>query len=198
MPTAAEVYPSGFSATVQLHGPIVETLEGARRGVGHFRGVTTVVSKLLGMAQPDRAYFGQKDAQQARVVRALVSDLNIGTRIVTVPTVREPDGLAMSSRNRRLSPPDRKRAVAVSAALLAAQATVEAGERDASAVLRAAADVLAGQGIEPEYLALVDAESFAPVGRLGPDPAILAVAADLGGTRLIDNVPIEVPAATQV
>ena len=182
MPSAAEVYPPGFSATVQLHGPIVETLEGARRGVGHFQGVTTVVSKLLGMAQPDRAYFGQKDAQQARVVRALVADLNIGTRIVTVPTVREPDGLAMSSRNRRLTPPDRERAVAVSAALLAAQSAVEAGERDASAVLRAAADVLAGRGIEPEYLALVDAESFAPVGTLGPDPAILAVAADLGGT----------------
>src|SRR6476469_353399 len=96
MPSATEVYPPGFSATVQLHGPIVETLEGARRGVGHFQGVTTVVSKLLGMAQPDRAYFGQKDAQQARVVRALVADLNIGTQIVTVPTVREPDGLAMS------------------------------------------------------------------------------------------------------
>ncbi len=149
MPTAAEVYPPGFSATVQLHGPIVETLEGARRGVGHFQGVTTVVSKLLGMAQPDRAYFGQKDAQQARVVRALVADLNIDTQIVTVPTVREPDGLAMSSRNRRLNPQDRERAVAVSAAVLAAQAAVQAGERDAAAVLGTAADVLAGRGIEP-------------------------------------------------
>ncbi len=197
LPSATEVYPPGFSATVQLHGAIVETLEGARRGVGHFQGVTTVVSKLLGMAQPNRAYFGQKDAQQARVVRALVADLNIDTQIVTVPTVREPDGLAMSSRNRRLSPPDRKRAVAVSAALLVAQATVEAGERDASAVLRAAADVLAGQGIEPEYLALVDAETFVPVQILGDRPAILAVAADLGGTRLIDNMPIEPPAAEQ-
>jgi pantoate--beta-alanine ligase len=191
VPSAAEVYPPGFSATVQLHGPIVETLEGARRGVGHFQGVTTVVSKLLGMAQPDLAYFGQKDAQQARVVRALVADLNIDTRIVTVPTVREPDGLAMSSRNRRLNPQDRERAVAVSAALLAAQAAVAAGERDAAAILRAAADVLAGRGIEPEYLALVDAESFAPVGTLGSAPAILAVAADLGGTRLIDNMPIQ-------
>jgi pantoate--beta-alanine ligase len=194
MPAAAEVYPPGFSATVQLHGPIVETLEGARRGVGHFRGVTTVVSKLLGMAQPDRAYFGQKDAQQARVVRALVADLNIDTQIVTVPTVREPDGLAMSSRNRRLNPVDRERAVAVSAALLAAQAAVQAGERDAAVVLRVAADVLAGRGIEPEYLALVDAETFLPVEVLGASPAILAVAADLGGTRLIDNMPIEPPA----
>ena len=191
VPSAAEVYPPGFSATVQLHGPIVETLEGARRGVGHFQGVTTVVSKLLGMAQPDRAYFGQKDAQQARVVRALVADLNIATEIVTVPTVREPDGLAMSSRNRRLNQRDRERAVAVSAGLLAAQAAVAAGERDAAAILRAAADVLAGRGIEPEYLALVDAESFTPVHTLGSAPAILAVAADLGGTRLIDNVPIQ-------
>ena len=102
-PSPDEVYPPGFTATVELHGPIVESLEGARRGAGHFRGVTTVVTKLLGMAQPDRAYFGQKDAQQARVVRAMVADLNINTEIVTVPTVREPDGLAMSSRNRRLS-----------------------------------------------------------------------------------------------
>jgi len=197
MPAAAEVYPPGFSATVQLHGPIVETLEGARRGVGHFQGVTTVVSKLLGMAQPDRAYFGQKDAQQARVVRALVADLNIDTVIVTVPTVREPDGLAMSSRNRRLNSVDRERAVAVSAALLAAQAVVRAGERDAAAVLGAAAEVLTGRGIEPEYLALVDAETFLPVEVLGASPAILAVAADLGGTRLIDNMPIEPPAAGQ-
>jgi pantoate--beta-alanine ligase len=197
MPAAAEVYPPGFSATVQLHGPIVETLEGARRGVGHFQGVTTVVSKLLGMAQPDRAYFGQKDAQQARVVRALVADLNIDTQIVTVPTVRESDGLAMSSRNRRLNPVDRERAAGVSAALLAAQAAVQAGERDAAVVLRAAADVLAGRGIEPEYLALVDAETFLSVEVLGAAPAILAVAADLGGTRLIDNMPIEPPAAAQ-
>jgi pantoate--beta-alanine ligase len=197
MPAAAEVYPPGFSATVQLHGAIVETLEGARRGVGHFQGVTTVVSKLLGMAQPDRAYFGQKDAQQARVVRALVADLNIDTQIVTVPTVREPDGLAMSSRNRRLNPVDRERAVAVSASLLAAQAAVRAGVRDAAEVLGAATEVLAGRGIEPEYLALVDAETFLPVEVLGAWPAILAVAADLGGTRLIDNMPIEPLAAGQ-
>src|SRR6478735_10606317 len=191
VPSAAEVYPPGFSATIELHGPIVESLEGARRGAGHFRGVTTVVGKLFGMAQPDRAYFGQKDAQQARVVRAMVADLNIDTEIVTVPTVREPDGLAMSSRNRRLNSVDRERAVAVSAALLAAQAVVRAGERDAAAVLGAAAEVLTGRGIEPEYLALVDAETFLPVEVLGASPAILAMAADLGGTRLIDNVLVE-------
>ena len=146
------------------------------------------MSKLLGMAGPDRAYFGQKDAQQARVVRALVADLNIDTQIVTVPTVREPDGLAMSSRNRRLSPADRARAARVSAALRAAQAAVAGGERDAGSLLRAAAEVLAGNGIEPEYLALVDAETFLPVDMLAAGTGVLAVAADLGGTRLIDNV----------
>ena len=97
-------HPPGFTATVSLHGPIVEALEGAHRGPGHFQGVTTVVSKLFGMASPDRAYFGQKDAQQVRVVQAMVADLNIAIEIVVVPTVREPDGMAMSSRNRRLSP----------------------------------------------------------------------------------------------
>ena len=118
VPSAAEVYPPGFSATVELHGPIVDGLEGARRGAGHFRGVTTVVSKLLGMAQPDRAYFGQKDAQQARVVRALVADLNIDTEIVTVPTVREPDGLGHVQPEPAAGRGfDRARAVGVSQAL---------------------------------------------------------------------------------
>jgi pantoate--beta-alanine ligase len=191
VPDPVEVYPPGFSATVELHGPIVDVLEGARRGAGHFRGVTTVVSKLLGMSAPDRAYFGQKDAQQARVVRALVADLNIDTDIVAVPTVREADGLAMSSRNRRLSEQDRARAVGVSQALLAGQALAATGELDAGTVLRAAAEVLARNEIDPEYLALVDAETFLPVEVLGAGPAVLAVAADLGGTRLIDNVLVE-------
>ncbi|MET0865613.1 MAG: pantoate--beta-alanine ligase [Nakamurella sp.] len=190
-PAPEEVYPPGFSATVELHGPIVESLEGARRGAGHFRGVTTVVAKLLGMAQPDRAYFGQKDAQQARVIRALVADLNINTEIVTVPTVREPDGLAMSSRNRRLNAEHRTHAVAVSKALLTAKQLAGGGEHSAPALLRSAAEVLGRAGIVPEYLALVDAETFLPVTDLAGGPAILAVAADLGGTRLIDNVLVE-------
>lgn len=190
VPPADEVYPPGFTATVQLHGPIVESLEGARRGVGHFSGVTTVVAKLLGMAGPDRAYFGQKDAQQARVVRALVADLNIDTTIVTVPTVREPDGLAMSSRNRRLSPDDRTKAAAVSAALRAAQGAFAEGVLDPEQALEIARDVLQRNGIEPEYLAAVDAETFLPADRLGSRPVIVAIAADLGGTRLIDNTLI--------
>ena len=189
-PSADEVYPPGFSATVELHGPIVESLEGARRGAGHFRGVTTVVTKLLGMAQPDRAYFGQKDAQQARVVRALVADLNINTEIVTVPTVREPDGLAMSSRNRRLSPSTGRTRSRSRRRCWRPKRRPRRGSRTGR-LLRAAAEVLAGRGIDPEYLALVDAETFLPVDTLDAGPAILAVAADLGGTRLIDNVLVE-------
>ncbi|MGS0686405.1 pantoate--beta-alanine ligase [Nakamurella sp. GG22] len=189
-PDAAEVYPPGFSASVQLHGPIVETLEGARRGVGHFHGVTTVVCKLLNMAQPDRAYFGQKDAQQARVVMALVADLNIDTEIVTVPTVREPDGLAMSSRNRRLSPADRIRAAVIPGALDAAAAAVAGGERDAGKIAGIAEQRFTAAGLAPEYVALVDAARFQPVATLGPTATILAVAVEIGGTRLIDNIPL--------
>ncbi len=189
-PPPDEVYPPGFTASVQLHGPLVETLEGAHRGLGHFSGVTTVVTKLLGMAAPDRAYFGQKDAQQQRVIRALVRDLNIPTEIVTVPTVREPDGLAMSSRNRRLSPEHRARAAGLYAALTAAVDLAASGERDAAALLAASRDVLAGSSIAPEYLALVDADTFTPLAALAGRPAVLAVAADVGGTRLIDNVII--------
>lgn len=187
-PPAAEVYPPGFSASVELHGPIVESLEGVRRGPGHFRGVTTVVSKLLNMAQPDNAYFGQKDAQQARVAAVLVADLNIDTKIVTVPTVREPDGLAMSSRNRRLSNTDRARAAAVPAALRAAQAVIAAGEHDASVIRGAALEHCARAALTPEYVALVDADTFLPLRTLSEAPAILVIAVDVGGTRLIDNV----------
>ena len=124
-------------------------------------------------------------------VRALVADLNIDTEIVTVPTVREPDGLAMSSRNRRLGERDRARAVGVSQALLAAQALAAAGEHSAKKVLAAAAEILRRHHIEPEYLELVDAETFLRIDVLGGGPAVLAVAADLGGTRLIDNVLVE-------
>ena len=187
-PGVQEVYPPGFTATVALHGAIVEGLEGAHRGVGHFQGVTTVVSKLLGMASPDRAYFGQKDAQQVRVVRAMVADLNIPTEIVVVPTVREPDGLALSSRNRRLSPFDRARAAHISEALRAAELAVAGGIVDAGSLVRVARKVLSDNAIDMEYLELVDAETFLPVQVLVAGPAILAVAAMIGGTRLIDNV----------
>lgn len=187
-PGVAEVYPPGFTATVSLHGPIVEALEGAHRGVGHFQGVTTVVSKLFGMVSPDRAYFGQKDAQQVRVVRAMVADLNIPTEIVVVPTVREADGMAMSSRNRRLSPFERARAAHISAALWEAEVAVANGIVDAGAVVQVARKILTDNAIDVEYLELVDADTFLPVRVLVAGPALLAVAAVIGGVRLIDNV----------
>ncbi len=193
VPPAEEVYPPGFSATVALHGPIVETLEGTQRGTGHFAGVTTVVSKLLNMAAPQRAYFGAKDAQQARVVRALVADLNIDTEIVTVPTVRESDGLAMSSRNRRLTPAERTQATALFAALRAAQQMSSGGEGRVDVILAEAHRILADNGITPEYLALVDADTFLPADSVGVRPALLLVAAQVGTTRLIDNVRLGPP-----
>jgi len=193
VPSAAEIYPPGFTVTVELHGPMVETLEGTHRGIGHFRGVTTVVSKLLNIAGPRRAYFGAKDAQQARVVRALVADLDIDTEIVTVPTVREPDGLAMSSRNRRLSPAERGQATGLFAALRAAQQMNSGGEGRGQVILDEARRILTEHGITPEYLALVDADTFLPAAAVGVQPAVLLVAAQIGNTRLIDNVRLGPP-----
>lgn len=186
-PQVAEVYPPGFSASVQLRGPLVETLEGAARGAGHFHGVTTVVTKLFGMSMPDRAYFGAKDAQQARVILALVRDLNIPVQIVIGPTVREADGLAMSSRNRRLRPAERVRAAAIYRALRSAWQRAADGERNAEVIRAAAARVLAEHDLTPEYLALVEPDTFEPAAVVDA-PALLAVAARVGGVRLIDNV----------
>jgi pantoate--beta-alanine ligase len=188
-PAPDEVYPPGFRTTVALRGPIVDGFEGAQRGAGHFNGVTTVVTKLLSMVRPDRAYFGEKDAQQLRVVRALVADLNLGVDIVPVATVREPDGLALSSRNGRLTVADRERALGLSRCLFTARAAFESGVRDSEGLVRVGARVLAEHGVEPEYLAVVDGSSFEPVDRIDGE-AVLVVAATVGGTRLIDNVPL--------
>jgi pantoate--beta-alanine ligase len=186
-PPVEEVYPEGFDATVRVGG-MTEVLCGdpARRGPEHFEGVTTVVTKLFNMAQPDRAYFGQKDAQQALVIRKLVRDLDMPVRIEVCPTVREPDGLAMSSRNAYLTAEERERARALSRALEAADATVAGGRRDASAVLAAARAELEGAGIEPEYLELRSATDLEPVERVNGS-TLLAVAARVGRARLIDN-----------
>ena len=192
-PPVTEVYPAGFATSVTVAG-LGEVLEGAERGPGHFAGVCTVVAKLLNMVGPDVAYFGQKDAQQAAVVKRMVRDLDIPARIEVLPTVREPDGLALSSRNRRLSPADRERALALSRGLGAARAAYAAGERDAGALRAAAAATL--DGLRPEYLAVVDPETFAPLTTL-EGPALVAVAAHVGPVRLIDNVLLEpVPVAT--
>ena len=190
-PPVDQVYPPGFATTVSVAG-LTETLEGVHRGRAHFDGVATIVTKLFNMVGPDVAYFGQKDAQQAVVIRRLVRDLDIPVAIEVCPTVRETDGLAMSSRNVHLSAADRARAAALHRALRAAQDAVSAGERDPGAARERALAELARADIEPEYVELVSADTLAPLHRIAGD--VLAVlAASVGGTRLIDNEPIHPP-----
>lgn len=186
-PPVEEVYPDGFDTTVAVGG-LTATLEGdeAQRGAEHFRGVTTVVTKLFNMVGPDVAYFGQKDAQQALVIRKLVRDLDMQVRIEVCPTIRDADGLALSSRNAYLSPEERERALALSRALRAAEAAVASGARDATAVVGAAREELARAGLEPDYLQLRSATDLSPVERVNGS-TLLAVAAHVGRARLIDN-----------
>ncbi|WP_127820537.1 pantoate--beta-alanine ligase [Microbacterium sp. CPCC 204701] len=189
-PGGDEVYPAGFSTMVSVTGPVAETLEGAQRGRAHFDGVATVVTKLLLSVLPDAAYFGAKDAQQVAVIRRLVADLSIPVRVVVCPTSRDDDGLARSSRNARLTPEERSRALAIPRALSAVTDAAAAGVTDTEALRADAAAVLSDAGVEPEYLALVDPVSFEPVAaRRGP--VLVAIAARVGRTRLIDNVVLE-------
>jgi pantoate--beta-alanine ligase len=187
-PPVEEVYPTGFDTTVEVGG-LTEPLDGAARP-GHFKGVTTVVTKLLNMVGPDAAYFGQKDAQQALVIRKLVADLNMPVRIEVCPTIREPDGLAMSSRNAYLTDEEREHALALSRALRAAEDAVERGRVDAAAVLAAARQELDEAGIEPEYLELRSATDLTPAERVNGS-TLLAVAARVGRARLIDNTMLK-------
>jgi pantoate--beta-alanine ligase len=186
-PPVEEVYPDGFSTTVSVGG-LTEVLDGhpARRGQSHFDGVTTVVTKLFNMVQPDRAWFGQKDAQQAVVIKRLARDLDIPVEIEVLPTVREPDGLAMSSRNVYLSAEERERALGLSRALRAAEAVVAEGRREADDVLAAARAELDARDVEPEYLELLSADDLSPTQRVN-GRTLLAVAARVGRARLIDN-----------
>jgi pantoate--beta-alanine ligase len=190
-PPVEEVYPAGFASAVEVGG-LTDTLEGdpRQRGREHFRGVTTLVAKLLNMAGPDVAFFGQKDAQQALVIRKLVRDLDFDVRIEVCPTVRDADGLALSSRNSYLSPSEREQALALSRALRAAEALVAGGEVDASAVLAVARNELAAGGIEPDYLELRSATDLSPVERVNGS-TLLAVAARVGRARLIDNTVLQ-------
>jgi pantoate--beta-alanine ligase len=183
------MYPPGFSTQVRVDGALTETLEGAHRGPEHFHGVTTVVTKLLNIIQPDVAFFGQKDAQQALVVRKLVRDLDIDVRIEVCPTVREADGLALSSRNGRLRGDDRRRALALSRALKVAEEAAAGGEREADAIAHLARVEMEQLQVEPEYLELVNPEDLAPVHTLRGD-TLVAVAARIGEVRLIDNTLI--------
>ncbi|HEY2657296.1 MAG TPA: pantoate--beta-alanine ligase [Solirubrobacteraceae bacterium] len=185
-PSAETIYPNEFATTVAVGG-VTESLEGAHRGRAHFDGVTTIVAKLLNIVSPDVVYFGQKDAQQAVVIRRMVADLEFPVLVEVCPTVREPDGLALSSRNIRLSPEERGRATALHRSLSRATKLARDGEREASAILAAARTELDGASIDPDYLELVDAETLAPVARLNGRPALAVVAARVGDTRLIDN-----------
>jgi pantoate--beta-alanine ligase len=190
-PAADEVYPPGFATAVEVAG-LTEVLEGAadQRGREHFRGVTTIVAKLFNTVGPDVAYFGQKDAQQAIVIRRMVADLDFPVRIEVLPTVREPDGLAMSSRNAYLDPADRERATALARGLAAASATASGGGSLADALAAARSEIEAA-GLELEYLEARDAEDLSPAVGLDGRGVLLAAAARVGDARLIDNIVIE-------
>ena len=188
-PSPDVVYPDGEPGVRVSSGPLGEVLEGASRP-GHFDGVLTVVNKLLNLVRPDVAFFGQKDAQQLLLIKRMVRDLDMGIDIVSVPTVREPDGLARSSRNTYLSASDREVALCLSRAL---KAGVDAADRGPAAVRRAARDVLVAEPLAMvDYLVLVDPVTLAEVPEYFRGEALLAVAAKVGTTRLIDNTPVTV------
>ncbi len=184
-PEPATMYPPGFQTYVNV-SELSTVLEGASRP-GHFQGVATVVLKLFNLVQPDRAYFGQKDAQQVRVIQQMVRDLNAPVEVVVRPTVREPDGLALSSRNQYLNADQRREAVTLNRALEEAEAAVRGGERDSAVIERRMADrIAATPGAALDYAAAVDAETLRPMTPLR-GTVLLALAVRFGATRLIDN-----------
>lgn len=185
-PTPEIMYPRGFQTWVEVTD-VGRPLEGAQRP-GHFRGVATVVSKLFHAVQPARAYFGQKDAQQAAVIQQMTHDLNFPVEIVVCPTVREPDGLALSSRNTYLTPEQRRAAPVLYRALLAARAAYEKGERQAEALRRAATEILSSEPLaQVQYVSCADPETLQELDQLG-SRALLSLAVFFGKTRLIDNL----------
>jgi pantoate--beta-alanine ligase len=187
-PEAAEIYPPGSSTIVEVQG-LSDVLEGASRP-GHFRGVSTVVLKLFEIVRPTVAAFGRKDAQQAAVIRRMVRDLMLDVEIAVLPTVRDEDGLAFSSRNVRLSPEERTAALAIPRALEAARQAVAAGQKSPAKVLAAAREVLeAGPGVEPDYVEIVDANSFEPLSEIVGEP-LLVLAVRVGSVRLLDNTVV--------
>ncbi len=192
-PSPSEVYPDGFDTWIEP-GAVAEGQEGEVRP-GHFRGVATVVAKLFTIVRPDRAYFGQKDGQQVAVIRRMARDLNLGIDVVTMPTVREPDGLAMSSRNAYLKPHERQAAPVIYRALCAAEQLWRSGEHDAARLQTAAFAVLQAEPLveSVDYVSVVDADSMAPVESVPPSGGrrvMVAIAAKLGQPRLIDNIII--------
>ena len=196
-PAVETMYPTGAATFVEVEG-ISQRLDGASRP-GHFRGVATVVAKLFAIVQPDFAFFGQKDAAQVAVLRKMVHDLDFPLELIVCPTVRESDGLAMSSRNRYLSPQERKQALSISSALLAAQAQVNHGQENASVLLQSMREVLQQEpGVRVDYLAVVDPDTLLPLEDVSRG-GLLAIAAYVGTTRLIDNILLPpTPAASPV
>jgi pantoate--beta-alanine ligase len=187
-PTAAAMYPPGFQTHV-VPGDLADSMEGSSRP-GHFLGVTTVVAKLFGAIQPDVAVFGQKDFQQLTIIRSMVTDMDMDIEIVGLPTVREPDGLAISSRNHRLSADDRRAAVCISKALRRVADAVADGERDTARLLAVATQrIEAEPQARLEYVAIVDPMTLRPVAELR-EPAVIVAAAWFGDVRLIDNLPL--------
>ena len=187
-PEVPEVYPDGFDTKVSV-GAVAQPLEGAARP-GHFDGVATVVAILFGLVGADRAYFGQKDAQQVMVIRQMARDLAIGTEVVTLPTVREPDGLAMSSRNVHLSPEERSAATVLRRALIAARALWEGGERSAEALRAEMHGVLGEEPLaDVEYVSVADGRTLEELDMID-GPALASMAVRFGSTRLIDNEPL--------
>jgi pantoate--beta-alanine ligase len=183
----AEMYPSGYQTWIDLTD-LSTKLEGARRP-GHFRGVATIVAKLFNLTRPHRAYFGQKDAQQCVVIRRLVADLNFDLEVVVCPTVREPDGLAMSSRNAYLTPEERPRAAVLYRALQAAATALAAGERDAAVLRQVMGNVLAAEPLaQVEYVSIADPETLDELEGELRGPALASLAVRIGRARLIDNL----------
>lgn len=185
-PSTEEMYPDGFAACVEIGGGLTDKLCAMSRP-GHFRGVTTVVTKLFWAVLPDNAYFGQKDAQQALIIQKLIRDLNMPIRLSILPTVRESDGLAMSSRNAYLSPSARKRALCLKQALDAAQSLIDSGEKDAMLVLEEMAGIIDKSGGEADYISIVRLSDLEDIAVIKGD-IMLALAVYIDGTRLIDNM----------
>ncbi len=189
VPSDDEMYPPEFSSWVDVE-KVTERLEGASRP-GHFRGVATVVAKLFNIVQPSRAYFGQKDAQQVMVIKRVVADLNMGIEIVVVPTVRERDGLAMSSRNIYLGPGERQAATVLFKALTLARQLGRDGEKDAEKIRRQMASLIQTEPLaQIDYVSIADSETLEELSLLDR-PALACLAVRIGKTRLIDNLPLE-------
>ncbi len=193
-PSAGALYPEGYETFIEVGGSLTKRLCGASRP-GHFRGVCTIVSKLFNLVQPDRAYFGQKDAQQVAVIRRMVNDLNIPVEIIPCPIVREADGLAMSSRNTYLSPKEREDALILNRSLKAAEAAIAAGERQAASVEALVREMIGEvSSAEIDYVEIVDAQTLEPVETI-EGSVLIALAVKIGKPRLIDNCIVEVHCA---